>query len=476
MRPHASSHLCNLRYCFIVTVSIMLAGSAGMRGDAGSNMSFASRKSPIGMRESASPAAFAGRMSTRSTVFMPAQDDTRHNDAVLVEARALRQQAEELSQSRKGNIEALERQMADLRQRSKEELIKMEKRNRELAADNEGLRRDLDLKSARAQHESDVARQWEAAWTSESDQRRHVVEKLKDTERKLEEEQKMHAVEKERRQGLEQRLETTVIQALSQKQELEDARDKALAEAALSLSQAKGAEKELLELRPRAARLDTDVKASSRENDELRAKSNDLQQALTTAQQTIASLTQQLNDSEKRREMHVADVTRQRDEVMEINAQLCGHRNAKQKIQYLLKVKEEKEELKRDKSRLESIVKNLGGSSVAVNALHLLTPSKPDSNDSSEAPNDTTMLSLAPTEGSPATPGPCISSITDASHMQTPQVTAESVVDPACMPTIGAKSNTCSPAPRMTGKLTQPKSPRLLTRNRRLLHIEGSQV
>lgn len=394
---------------------------------------------------------------------------------MLVEARALRQQAEELSQSRKGNVEALEKQMANLRLRSKEELMKMEKRNRELAADNESLRRALDVKSARAQHESDVARQWEAAWTSESDQRRHLAEKLKDTERKLEEEQKIHAIEKEKRETLEQRLETSVLQALTQRQELEDARDKALAETADSLARANVAEKELSELRPRAARLDVDVEASSRDNEELRARNHELQQTLTTAQQTIASLTQQLNDSEKRREMQVADVIRQRDEVMEINAQLCGHRNAKQKIQYLLKVKEEKEELKRDKSRLESIVKNLAGygsASAAANVLQLLTPSKLDGSDSSVAPNDSTMLSLAPTEGAPATPGPCI---TDTSNVQTPENAKESSAD---MAKGGAKTSTSKVAshpPRMSAKLTQPRSPRLLTRSRRLLPTdEGS--
>jgi len=51
---------------------------------------------------------------------------------------------------------------------------------------------------------------------------------------------------------------------------------------------------------------------------------------------------------------------------MEINAQLCGHRNAKQKIQYLLKVKDEKEDLKKEKTRLESIVKSLAANSPGV--------------------------------------------------------------------------------------------------------------
>jgi hypothetical protein len=125
---------------------------------------------------------------------------TAANEGVLAEARALRQQAEELCKSRQGNVEALEQQMADLRRRSKEELIKMEKRNRELAADNEALRRDLALKSTRAQRESDVARQWEAAWTSESDQRRQLAEKLKETERNLNDQRLEHAHEKGRRE------------------------------------------------------------------------------------------------------------------------------------------------------------------------------------------------------------------------------------------------------------------------------------
>ena len=125
---------------------------------------------------------------------------TAANEGVLAEARALRQQAEELCKSRQGNVEALEQQMADLRRRSKEELIKMEKRNRELTADNEALRRDLALKSTRAQRESDVARQWEAAWTSESDQRRQLAEKLKETERNLNDQRLEHAHEKGRRE------------------------------------------------------------------------------------------------------------------------------------------------------------------------------------------------------------------------------------------------------------------------------------
>jgi myosin heavy subunit len=401
--------------------------------------------------------------ASRPSALLPAKRDAGPEDTVLREARALREQAEELSLSRKGNVEALEQQMADLRQRSKHELMKMEKRNRELAADNESLRRDLDLKSTRAQHENDVARQWEGAWTSESDQRRQVVEKLKDTERKLEEENKMHALEKERRETLEQRLETAVLQALTQRQELEDARDKALAEHMRSLAKAKEAEDELSELRPRAARSDADFKSSSRENEELRARNQELQHALNTAQQTIASLTQQLNDSEKRRESQVADVIRQRDEVMEINAQLCGHRNAKQKIQYLLKVKEEKEELKKDKSRLESIVKNLAGSSSAAsNLLHLFTPSKSDDSHNSGAPNDSTMLSLAPTEDTPVTPGPCI---VEVSNAETPEITAAASINSEVRSIARAVSST--PALRHSAKLTQPRSPRLQTRNRR---------
>ncbi len=61
---------------------------------------------------------------------------------------------------------------------------------------------------------------------------------------------------------------------------------------------------------------------------------------------------------------------------MEINAQLCGHRNAKQKIQYLLKVKDEKEDLKKEKTRLESIVKSLAANSPGVLTNKKLCPTR----------------------------------------------------------------------------------------------------
>ena len=173
----------------------------------------------------------------------------------------------------------------------------------------------------------------------------------------------------------------------------------------------------------------------------------ELQEALTAAQAAINSLTQHLHDSEKRREAQVADVVRQRDEVMEINAQLFGHRNAKQKIQYLLKVKEEKEDLKREKTRLESIVRQLAGNAATaaalLNAKTLVaagpavdqSPSfvKADStivNSSvidawTDHGNDSTMISLAPTEGAPATPGPCVlDETTPKKAAKTPQTPA----------------------------------------------------
>lgn len=57
-------------------------------------------------------------------------ESSASSEAVLAEAKVLREQAEELCRSRQGNVQALEQQMVDLRRRCKEELIKMEKRNR----------------------------------------------------------------------------------------------------------------------------------------------------------------------------------------------------------------------------------------------------------------------------------------------------------------------------------------------------------
>jgi len=421
------------------------------------------------MRTSATGAATkpAARQSNVSVMASPAREaSAAEREGVLCEARALRRQAEELSHAREGNIEALERQMADLRRRSKEELLKMEKRNRQLAADNEGLARDLGLKSTRAQREGDVARQWEAAWTSESQQRRCLEQNLKESERKLAQEHLDHTLEKEQRETLEQRLETTVLQSLAQRQDLESARDSALADQARVEAHVEKAEAELSQLRPMATRSHADLTTSSLDNEGLRSRNTELQQALAAAQQSVVSLSNQLQDSEKRRELQAADLVRQRDEVMEINAQLCGHRNAKQKIQYLLKVKEEKEELKKDKTRLEAIVKNLAGSPAAAASL-LSARTICDANDysmqyphDSNHANDSTNLSLAPTEGAPATPGPYILDISEA---QTPAKNAAGRSSNGPVTLVAPVPASTTTAATAATRLTQPRSPKLQT-------------
>ena len=390
----------------------------------------------------------------------------RGGEDVLSEARLLREQAEELCRSREANAATLQKQMADLRRRSRDELLRLEKRNLELAAENKSLSSDLAAKSKSAQREGDVARQWQAAWTSESAAREVKERALKDTETSLT--AVRHELEQEtaQRQLLEARLETAVLQALKHRQELEGERDEAAAGQQRAEQLLADATAELAVLRPRTAQARTEHEVLGAENVRLKASNEELARSRAEALERVSALAQQLQDEKARGGAQLADMTRQRDEVLEINAQLCGHRNAKQKIQYLLKVKAEKEEAKKESLRLAAIVKKLGGTAallhsqpaVDMHAIDVAVGQTEETRDTAMA--DSTMasvLSAAATESdeAPATPGPCV---LDTTMISPPQARGG--------PMQAAGTGGAAEARGATVKLTQPKSPRLMTSRR----------
>ncbi|EKX31337.1 hypothetical protein GUITHDRAFT_122466 [Guillardia theta CCMP2712] len=250
-------------------------------------------------------------------------------EEVLEQARILRMEAEMLAKHRQGNVELLQQEIVMIKKSFRDKLCEVERRNGRLTSELESLKKDLMIKADRVQRESDVARQWEKAWTIENGKNKVLNERVENLEQQV--------------SCLQLKLEEECDMKISLKNELEQN----LNGKSQNLSELQGKYEDCLR-----------QLAEHRAN-VARARNEELQAALVKSEERGRELAEKLSASEAQRRAEVEEANKARDEVAEINAQLCGHRNAKQKIQYLLKVKEERERLKQDCLRLEGVVARL---------------------------------------------------------------------------------------------------------------------
>jgi hypothetical protein len=275
-------------------------------------------------------------------------------EGMLVAAQALRAEAEAVARKREGAIAFMHQELEETRRAAQQREAQAGKRYSVIKAELVEVKAQLAARSQAVRDEAAVARRWEAAWAQEEAAARALAAE-RDAARAAQ-------AEAEAARDAEHAEAERYAEAARAVSPLKEKLAAAVAAHAAALVRAAAAVAEAAELRETLPGAQASLAAA--EAATVRAERAEAAQRV--AEEALGALRGHAERDRAAHDKEMRELRRALAEARELSAQLCGQRNAKQKIQHVLQVKAERDALQRENARLAAQLRAAGAPPAAA--------------------------------------------------------------------------------------------------------------